>query len=103
MHSIKKIIIILLFFLGFCTIASAQEQLLTATEIQQNENELIKSFEKFNRKPKRKRLKRKFVLKYEASIKKYNARLNDLYQPNEYVEKKLGRNFKHFTVVTVFK
>jgi len=82
MKTMKKIIIILVSFLLFSEFFYAQEQLLSDTQIEQNEKKVLKSFKKLQKKQNKKRFKKRFIKYFNESIKKNTAKLNSLMQPD---------------------
>ena len=76
-----KKIIFLVSFLLLTEFFYAQEQLLSDTQIEQNEKKVLKSFKKLQKKQNNKRFKKRFIKNFNASILKNTTELNSLMQP----------------------
>lgn len=79
--------IALLIFLCYQSVAFAQEPLLYRQEIESNEHKVVNAFEKMQKKPNKKRLKDKFIERYNQSVSEHQTRLNLISKVNQLEEK----------------
>ena len=80
-------IVTLFALLNLSNFMFAQERILTTQEIEVNEQKVITAFEKFQKKPKNKRVKEKFISRYDNSISEYKSRLNILSESSQLEDK----------------
>lgn len=81
----KITLLFFLLFVGNC--GYAQEQILRIKDIEQNERKVIKAFEKYQKKPKKKRLKERFTTQYNESVSNYLSQLNILSKASQLQDK----------------
>lgn len=80
-------IILLFILLGIGSFISAQEQILSIKDIEQNERKTIKAIEKFQKRSKKKKIKEQFISQYNNSVSNLLSRYNILSSDNQFEDK----------------